>query len=286
MSGMQATSSNFLTASGPRFRVKGRPRRLTKSVSSDSRLSMTVRARALSPASSEWCAIQRAIAGDCNELDQLFSACTVRLHRTAFAILRNREDAEDAVQNGLCSAYIKLRCFQGQSSFSTWLTRIVINSALMIRRKKVRRPETSLDDMLDNQPERTHHKMVHTGPNPEQICARSEAVALMKKQVCDLSRRLRLTFQLCDLEGYPAADVIQSLGLRHGSLKSRLCRARKKIANGLRRSLQRPTGESRELSLAPAQVSRTKNRSVEGEMYECYNSGDICQEVGGLVHRA
>jgi RNA polymerase sigma-70 factor, ECF subfamily len=190
------------------------------------------------------------------------------LYRVALKVLRNKEDAEDAVQNGLCSAYIKLRCFQGESSFSTWLTRIVINSALMIRRKQKRRPETSLDDMLDNQPERTHHEIVHIGLNPEQICASSEAVALMKEQVCDLPPRLRLTFQLCDLEGFSTAEVIQILGLRHGSLKSRLCRARKKIANGLRRSLQRPIAESRARSLAPTQIVRTKNRSVEGETYE------------------
>ena len=59
-----------------------------------------------------------------------------RLQRTALAILRNKEDAEDAVQDALCRAYIRLQSFQGKSSLSTWLTRIVINSALMIRRRR------------------------------------------------------------------------------------------------------------------------------------------------------
>jgi RNA polymerase sigma-70 factor, ECF subfamily len=230
--------------------------------------------------------IQRAVAGDAEAQTRLFATHTPRLYRLVFNVLRNKEDAEDAVQDTWRRAYSKLHTFQGRATISAWLTRIAINSALMIRRKRVRRPETSLDEMLGNQLERIHHEIVHTGPNPEQICASSEVVALMKKQVCDLSPRLRLTFQLCDLKGCAAADVIQILGLRHGSLKSRLRRARKKIANGLRRSLQRPTGESRARSVEPAQISRAKNRSVEGETYECYISGDVCQEVGGLVHRA
>jgi RNA polymerase sigma-70 factor (ECF subfamily) len=271
------------TMGGPPFAIKrSRARKLTPLVPPSSACEKPAPAMA----DEDLALIQRAAAGDSEAQTRLFATHTPRLYRVSLKVLRNKEDAEDAVQDTWSRAYSKLHTFEGRSSISTWLTRVAINSALMIRRKQVRRPETSLDEMLGNQRERTHHEIVHTGPNPEQICARSEAVALMKKQVCDLSPRLRLTFQLCDLEGYPAADVIQSLGLRHGSLKSRLCRARKKIANGLRRSLQRPTGESRELSLAPAQVFRTKNRSVEGEMYECYNSGDICQEVGGLVHRA
>ena len=80
--------------------------------------------------------IQQALGGDLRAQKHIFSCYTGKLYGTAFAILRNKEDAEDAVQDGLCKAYRKLRSFQGRSSFSTWLTRIVINSALKTRRKK------------------------------------------------------------------------------------------------------------------------------------------------------
>ena len=84
----------------------------------------------------EWVLVQQSMAGDTLSLEKLFAAHSARLYRTALSVLRNKEDAEDAVQDGLCSAYTKLGSFQGRSSFSTWLTRIVINSALMNRRRK------------------------------------------------------------------------------------------------------------------------------------------------------
>ena len=88
----------------------------------------------------DWNLIQQAVRGD--------SRASARLYRTAYAIVRNKEDAEDAVQNSLCNAFINLRSFKGQSAFSTWLTRIVINSALMIRRRRTAHVQTSLDEMM------------------------------------------------------------------------------------------------------------------------------------------
>src|SRR5215469_9268973 len=79
--------------------------------------------------------VQQAMAGNSEAQARLFATHTPRLYRIAFNVLRNKEDAEDAVQDGWCRAYSKLHTFQGRSSVSTWLTRIVINSALMIRRR-------------------------------------------------------------------------------------------------------------------------------------------------------
>ena len=101
----------------------------------------------------EWAAVQQAIAGNADAQEGLFAPHTRRLYRTVFALLNNKEDAEDALQEGLCKAFTSLRSFEGRSSFSTWLTRIVINSALMARRRKSAHPEASLDEMLDDHPE-------------------------------------------------------------------------------------------------------------------------------------
>lgn len=194
---------------------------------------------AASPAvSEEWCLIQQAIGGDSCAQKQIFSCHNAKLHRTAFAILRNKEDAEDAVQDGLCKAYRKLRSFQGRSSLSTWLTRIVINSALMIRRRKNSRPEASLDDILNDQRERLHHRIVDKRPNPEQICTTTEIYGLVEEQVRQLSPGLRASVQLCDLDGLSPADSTQALGIQKSAFKSRISRARQKLADGLRQSLQ------------------------------------------------
>ena len=71
----------------------------------------------------DWAVVQQAIADNAFAQERLFAHHSDRLYRTAFSVLRNKEDAEDAVQDGLCKAYTNLRSFQGRSSFSTWLQR-------------------------------------------------------------------------------------------------------------------------------------------------------------------
>ena len=203
------------------------------------------RAGASAAVSEEWSLIQRAIGGDLRAQKQIFSGDTAKLQRAAFAILRNKEDAEDAVQEGLCKAYRSLRSFQGRSSLSTWLTRIVINSALMIRRRKNSRPEASLDDILDGQPQRLQHRIVDKRPNPEQMCTTTEIYGLVEEQVRQLSPGLRASVQLCDLGGLSQADSIQALGIQKSAFKSRISRARQKLADRLRQALQPPNRKFR-----------------------------------------
>ena len=103
----------------------------------------------------EWHLIRRALAGNPEAQERLFKTHTPRLDRAVFAILRNREDAEDAVQESWCRAYAKLGSFEGRSAFSTWLTRIAINSALMLRRRKNVRVEVFFQ-RFSRQSFRTH----------------------------------------------------------------------------------------------------------------------------------
>jgi RNA polymerase sigma-70 factor (ECF subfamily) len=158
--------------------------------------------------------VQRAIAGDADSKDRLFATPTAKLYRAAFAVLRNKEDAEDAVQDGLCRAYTKLRSFQGRSSFSTWLTRIVINSALMNRRRKGARTEVSLDEILDSREGWVTHRIVDLRPDPEKICSVIEIDGLVKKEVQRLPLRIQKAFQLCEVNGLSTAESIRTLGIR------------------------------------------------------------------------
>ena len=84
--------------------------------------------------------------GDSQAVEALFRRYHRPLFQTALRVLGNAEDAEDALQDGLLSAYRNLKRFEGRSQFSTWLTRIVINAALMRRRSAKARPAVSLDD--------------------------------------------------------------------------------------------------------------------------------------------
>jgi RNA polymerase sigma-70 factor (ECF subfamily) len=184
--------------------------------------------------------VQQAIDGNSHAHEQLFASHTSKLRGTAFAILRNREDAEDAVQDAFCRAFTNLQSFQGRSSFSTWLTRIVINSSLMIRRRRNGHSEASLDDLLDNRPEQLRCRIVDARPNPEQICAAGEIRALVEQQVRQLPPGLQTAFQLCELEDRSGAESMQALGIGTSAFKSRMSRARQKVENGLRQTIHRP----------------------------------------------
>src|SRR5579862_4552450 len=92
--------------------------------------------------------IERGLSGDARALDTLFTRNNRTLYQTALRVLGNPEDAEEALQEGLLSAYRNLPRFERRSQFSTWLTRIVINAALMRRRSKRSRPAVSLDEFV------------------------------------------------------------------------------------------------------------------------------------------
>jgi len=184
--------------------------------------------------------VQRATAGDTEALQQLFAGNTARLQRIAFAVLRNKEDAEDALQNAFLLAYRKLATFQGQSRFSTWLTRIVINSALMARRKKSVRPESSLDEFLDSSTGHLRHGIVDVRNNPEQVCAETELRAVIEEQIRRLPPRLETAFRIHKLEAFSVAETAAVLGVQPTTLKARIFRARYKLAKSLRLALQKP----------------------------------------------
>jgi RNA polymerase sigma-70 factor, ECF subfamily len=181
----------------------------------------------------DWDLVRQAIVGNPEAQERLFKTHTPRLYRMVFAILRNREDAEDAVQESWCRAYANLDSFEGRSAFSTWLTRIAINSALMLRRKKSIRVEISLDDIPEDQSEPLMDRTVSESPNPEQICAASELNALIEDQIRKLPPRIRSAFRLHNLEEFSITEAAQALEIRESALKSRVSRARSKVARGL-----------------------------------------------------
>jgi RNA polymerase sigma-70 factor, ECF subfamily len=241
MSASQAYASSLRpVVRTTRLGVKLRHGKTERTGSSPATLPSSDRVAAASTAHVHSTLVQQANDGNSDAHEQIFASHTSRLRRIAFAILRNREDAEDAVQDAFCRAFANLQSFQGRSSFSTWLTRIVINSSLMIRRRRNGRSEASLDELLDNRPEQFHFRMVDAGPNPEQICAAVEIRGLVEKQVRQLPPGLQTAFQLYEMEERSAADSMRGLGIGASAFKSRISRARRKIANGLRQTVRPP----------------------------------------------
>ncbi len=150
--------------------------------------------------------VRRALVGDSNALSTLFTRYGKRLYRTSFSLLRNKEDAEDALQDGLLSAYMNLRSFEGRSQFATWLTRVVTNAALMKRRRLRTRPSLSLDefDATDVAP---------------------------RLSINQLSPPLRSAFRLRHIQGLSTREAARAEGVKISVIKSRLLRARRRLVS-------------------------------------------------------
>lgn len=203
------------------------------------------------PAGEDWEIVQRALAGDSDALTTLFGRERVRLYRTAFSLLRNKEDAEDALHEGLLSAYVNLGSFEGRSRFSTWLTRIVLNAALMNLRRRPALPTISLDEIVGNNARPWPARAVDAGPDPEQIYAQVETRDLVEKEMSQLSPLHRSALQLCDIEDLSIAEAAKIAGVKITTLKSRTLRARRQLASllaakgvNLWRSYFRPYSDS------------------------------------------
>src|SRR5665213_1889289 len=184
--------------------------------------------------------LQSAIAGDRVALEALFGRNSRALYQTALRLLGNPEDAEDALQEGMLAAYRNLRRFQGRSQFSTWLTRIVINAALMRRRSQRAHPAVSLDERTrDDQPPPAE-RFADNRPSPEDLCAGGELSARLKENLDNLSPLLRNAFQLREVQGLSADEAARALGVSRNTLKARLWRARQQLAVRLTDAWRRP----------------------------------------------
>ena len=233
---LQARSFNVRPTVGAPHTVKVRRGRHGKIDSRASRQLNGDRSVAPRDTGHEWDVVQQAIAGNADAHEHLFARHTGRLYRTAFAVLRDKEDAEDALQDGFLNAYTRLSSFQGRSSFSSWLTRIVINAALMSRRRKNAHPEASLDEFLDSQPERFPRGAIDPRPDPEKIYAAIEINTLVKEHVRQLTPALQAAYRLRTINGLSAAESSQALGIPANAFKSRVFQARRKLANALQQS--------------------------------------------------
>ena len=188
--------------------------------------------------------IERGLNGDARALDALFARNTRALYQTALRVLGNPEDAEEALQEGLMSAYRNLPRFERRSQFSTWLTRIVINAALMRRRSKRARPAVSLDEVIAEGELPLAERFADDGPNPEQLYAGAELGDRMNKKLAEISPLLRTAFWLREIEGLTAEEAAHVLGVSRNTLKARLWRARQELAARL--------GLALDSNLAPA----------------------------------
>lgn len=176
--------------------------------------------------------VAMAKAGSQEAFAELAHRTSPAARRLAISILRDTENAADAVQDAYVKAWEHLAGFQGESKFSTWFSRIVFNQCLMSMRSARRSRLTSLDQPNPDSDRPTYQHAADT-PDPESSLAFSEAAGAVRAQVDRLPRLLRDPLQLRDLEELPLEEVAGRLGVSIPALKSRLQRARLELKQRL-----------------------------------------------------
>ena len=169
------------------------------------------------------------MTSDRMSLEELFSSYRGRLYRTALQLMGNPDDAEDAVQDALLSAYVNLSRFEGRSQFSTWITSIVINTALMYLRRKRSLAAVSLNQYPNRSQLPLEDRMQDSGPNPEELCEKEEQVEILRRGLQILPAAHRKPLWMCDVQGMRYREAAEALGVPIGSFKAQLHRARRRL---------------------------------------------------------
>ena len=178
--------------------------------------------------------VAAAKRGDMHAFEELVSRYEAKIFRLAMNITRNREDAEDAMQDAFLKSYAHLKDFQGDSRFYTWLVRIAANEALMRLRK--RRPsQFSLDEPVESDEDLLPRELEDWGPSPEQRFAQTEMHEILGEAIGKLEPDFRVVFTLRDIEELSTEETAKMLGISIPAVKSRLLRARLKLRQKLDR---------------------------------------------------
>ncbi|HUB51070.1 MAG TPA: sigma-70 family RNA polymerase sigma factor [Terracidiphilus sp.] len=171
-----------------------------------------------------------AQAGSPTAFAELQTIYGPRLYATVVRITKNREDAEDALQDAFLSAYIALNGFEGRSSVFSWLTRIAINSALMLLRKKRRRAEVFFDPPAGDSDEAMIWELKDDAPNPEQRYAQRQRYVGVINALEGLEPKLRTPLQIQLTADCSMNEMSRMLGISVAAVKARLYRARRQLA--------------------------------------------------------
>jgi RNA polymerase sigma-70 factor (ECF subfamily) len=162
--------------------------------------------------------VVRAAAGDRSAFGVLVERYAAVARRVARAVLGNPEDADDAAQDGMLSALVKLDQYDPRRPFGPWLLRIVANAATDRRRRRTVRQVEPLDAAL-----------TAGGPRPDTTAERRELGERLRQALAELPERRRVAVVLFDVEGYSHAEIAAVLGIPEGTVRSEVFHARRRL---------------------------------------------------------
>jgi RNA polymerase sigma-70 factor, ECF subfamily len=199
-----------------------------------------ISAKLFAAAATDEVLVGAAKSGNRTAFAELWERHSNTAFKVAYRITKNRDDAEDVIQEAWIRAYVHLNTFDGRAKFSTWLTRIVINSALMTLRRKRAHPETSME-ITDGETWQPREIADQTN-NVEERYARHERAERLRRAICHLQPSLRNVVEIHQSNDHSVKEIAELAGLSVAATKSRLLRARAALRRDLveRREKQCP----------------------------------------------
>jgi len=182
--------------------------------------------------------VSASSAGSSVRFEELHATYSRRLYKTIAAITKSSQDAEDALQDTFLRAYLAIQTFEGRSNIYSWLTRIAINSALMVLRKQRARSEVLFDPQPDPQFETPFFEVRDSAPSPEEACNLDQRLLRTLHAIHRLSPPLQAPIRMQLMHGRSVKEISRALNISKAAVKSRLHRARKLLstAHDLNRS--------------------------------------------------
>jgi RNA polymerase sigma-70 factor (ECF subfamily) len=186
---------------------------------------LLVNVKFAAPAPTDDVLVAAAKLGDHHAFSELWMRHSKTAFNMAYRITGNRDDAEDTIQDAWMKAYTHLKTFDGRAKFSTWFTRIAINSSLMILRRKRSHPESSME--ITDGDTWQHWEIADQTKNVEELYARQERVERLRRAICCLQPSLRIVVEIHQSNDRSVKEVAELAGISVAATKSRLLRARR-----------------------------------------------------------
>jgi len=180
-----------------------------------------------------------------------------RIFAVALRMTRVREDAEDITQQSFQKAFVHLHTFEGKSTFSTWLTRITVNEALMLLRRSRGHREISIDEEPSEMNQTARLEIPDSDPDPEAFSLQRERSGKLSAAIDTLTPRLRKTIELRFLGELSTEEAARRMGLSVTAVKSRLLHAKRQLREALTFYV-RPPRKSRVIAGAERAISQNR----------------------------
>ena len=173
--------------------------------------------------------VREARKGDTRAFEELVARHRDKIYARAYSMMRNEEDAIDLSQEAWVKGWQRLHQFHGDSSFGTWMTRIVINLCLDQLRKQKRQRAESIEE-LDEELGGVERQMPAVTVNPTERLERGELRQRIDKALSQLSHEHRTALVLHEFEDMEYKEIAKTMGCSIGTVMSRLFYARRKMA--------------------------------------------------------